>query len=859
MPRGEDESVKHRPKAADPRPASRPNANPITVRGKFFFQGNRKFFVKGVTYGPFAASSGGVHFPEKSVVETDFAKMSHLGANCLRTFTIPPDWLLDLAERFGLKVLIGAPWTQHVCFLDSPKLKKEIRWRITHGVRACRHHPAVLGYLVGNEIPPDVIRWHGPKHVSNFLRELYLSAKELHPQALVSYANYPSTQYLITDFMDFASFNVYLHNEDAFRRYLHHLHVWAGEKPLVLTEFGIDSIREGNQAQAEILSWQLQASYEMGVAGTVVFSWTDEWFTGGFDVQEWAFGLVDRHRKEKPAYESVKQHYTRPIEVVLSRYPKVSVVVCAFNAERTMDKCLASLKELNYPNYEVVVVNDGSTDRTLEISRRYDNVRIIDQENQGLSAARNAGIMAAKGEIVAFTDSDCEADPDWLTYLVAKILSSNLSAVGGPNLSPPEDTLVPSCVAVSPGGPTYVLLSDEVAEHIAGCNMAFRREALLEISGFDALFRAAADDVDLCWRLQNAGYTIGFCPAAVVWHYRRNTISAYINQQRGYGKAEALVYFKHPYRFNLLGQARWLGRIYGDLTSHLLSHRPVIYSGVFGRGLFQTLYESPSSLLSYLPLTLEWNLVAFFLLIYGAVSGGYLFLGTLPFVFSIIWCIASALRAPIDPRFKGVRARLLIALLIYLGPLLRSLSRYRWRIRGVSGVETIKYERTVQKPEVSWWGRSLSLAYWTEEGTEKESLIQGLMQFLLPRKYFILPDQGWKPWDLTVYRGIWSKAFVRVIHENHGGNKRLLRVKCVLRMTRLSMLALSGYALLALGGVLLDAPGFALFAAFVGAVQAGTILRQNFRLGRILHHTVEIAAKKINLTPPQNKAAKPSA
>jgi hypothetical protein len=240
------------------------------------------------------------------------------------------------------------------------------------------------------------------------------------------------------------------------------------------------------------------------------------------------------------------------------------------------------------------------------------------------------------------------------------------------------------------------------------------------------------------------------------------------------------------------------------------------------------------------------------------VSGGYLILGALPFAFSIGWCLASALRAPVDPRFKGARARLLIALLIYLGPLLRSLSRYRWRIRGVSGMETIKYERTVQKPDISWWGRSVCLLYWSEQGAEKESLIQSLMQFLLPRKYFILLDQGWKPWDLTVYRGIWSKALVRIINENHGGNKRLLRVKCIVRMTRLSMLVLSLYVVLALGGVLLDAPGFAIFAGLVGAIQAGTILRQNFRLGRILYHTIEIAAKKINLMPPQNKAAKPS-
>src|SRR5437660_3857261 len=119
--------------------------------------------------------------------------------------------------------------------------------------------------------------------------------------------------------------------------------------------------------------------------------------------------------------------------------------------------------------------------------------------------------------------------------------------VGGPNLSPSNDGWKAEAIANAPG-PNPVLLSDRVAEHIPGCNMAFRREALEAIDGFDPIFRAAGDDVDLCWRLQNKGYKIGFSPAAVVWHFRRNTIRNYIKQQRGYGKAETLLFFKHPSR-----------------------------------------------------------------------------------------------------------------------------------------------------------------------------------------------------------------------------------------------------------------------------------------------------------------------
>jgi GT2 family glycosyltransferase len=842
-------------KLRSPRLSLATSLAPVVTKGKFFFVDGEKFFLKGVTYGPFARASHGAPFPERLVIERDFTLMRELGANTLRTFTVPPRWLLDLAGEYGLRVVVGIPWAEHVAFLDSPPLARDIRRTITDGVKACHSHAAVLACLVGNEIPPDIARWHGPERVRTFLRELVEVAKTTDPDRLVSYANFPSTEYLDVDFADFVAFNVYLHKEQSFRNYLSHLHNLAEDKPLVLTEFGIDSIREGQEFQAQTLAWQVRASFELGVAGSVIFAWTDDWYAlplsgdGGFQVEDWAFGLVDRERRKKSAFHAVQQYYHEPLPPALPEYPKVSVVVCAYNAERTMAPCLASLEKLNYPNYEVIVINDGSTDRTREISERFEYVRLINQENKGLSAARNVGVEAATGEIVAFTDSDCVADPDWLTYLVTTFIRSGWAAVGGPNFPPPEDTLVPSAVAVSPGGPTHVLLNDEVAEHIPGCNMAFRKEALEEISGFDPIFRAAGDDVDLCWRLQNQGYQIGFSPAAVVWHFRRNTVKAYLNQQRGYGKAEAQLYFKHPYRFNLLGQSRWLGRIYGDLSSFFLSRRPVIYSGAFGRGLFQTVYETPSSLMAFLPLTLEWNVVAITLFCAALAVGGYSWLGVIPLLMSFGWCLASAARARIDSRFDNWRAQLLVAMLVYLGPLVRSFERYRWRIRGLTDVDPIHYAEVEQEPELFWRERALRLAYWSEQGLEKENILSGLMEFLLPRKYLIALDQGWSGWDLEVSRGIWSKARVKLGTENHSGLKRLLRVYCAVRMSQPARLALLGYVALGGIGVVLGIKELVIAAVLVGMVNLITILYENFRLGRVMYHALEIVAQRIGLSP----------
>jgi O-antigen biosynthesis protein len=118
----------------------------------------------------------------------------------------------------------------------------------------------------------------------------------------------------------------------------------------------------------------------------------------------------------------------------------------------------------------------------------------------------------------------------------------------------------------------------------------------------------------------------------------------------------------------------------------------------------------------------------------------------------------------------------------------------------------------------------------------------------VPRKYFVIVDQGWSDWDLKVSRGLWARAEIKAVGENHGGDKRLIRLRVALRLSRLSALVLRIYAGVALAGLIFGLPAAAVAAAAVGAVNAGAIAYETLRLGRVLHRVTEIVAGRVGLT-----------
>jgi O-antigen biosynthesis protein len=764
---------------------------PLKPLGFHFYEGEAKWVARGITYGPFRPDAGGLPYPSADRLRTDFAAIAAAGANTLRLYEFPDEALAATAAEYGLRLLLDIPWPKHLDVYGDPERQAMCLRMTEERLRRIQSWPNLMGVLLGNEIPADLVRWAGSRRVLSFLHRLYVRAKELVPELPIGYANYPSTEFLQPNFFDFLGFNVYLENPDVFRRYLARLRLQYPEKPLLLSEVGLDTCQHGESRQAELLGGCLETAYHVGMAGAFVFAWTDEWHTGGFDIKTWTFGLVDEARQPKPALAVVRRCFEQaPRCMERASWPKVSVVVATYNGARTLRQCLESLGRLNYPNYEVVVVDDGSTDRTLEILKDFPSTIVVRQQNYGLSVARNSGIQAARGQIVAFTDSDCVADPDWLYHLVVGMEQEGFTGIGGPNLTPPEERFVPRSIALAPGHATHVLINEYEAEHVPGCNMAFRREALLKIGGFNPIYRKAGDDVDVIWRLQDSGHRIGFSTAAYVWHYRRPTLKGYLKQQIGYGEAEAILLWKHPHRFNDRGQSIWRGVVYSSRESSAVLGGPNVHYGIFGSADFQCIYERPAGMLSYLITSVEWWVACIGLLLCGGFSAFSLRLGMIGIAMALS---ASGLRAwgrwSNDQRYP--LTYLPMAWLLWtIQPIWRGWSRYwfRWKTHTPPGVFPKNWLGLVCGP-INERMRKGVLQYWSEKGPSRVAVLQMLVQRMGQLHWFCSPNTGWEPWDLTVVLSWWYKLRLTSAEENHGQEKRLLRLRLVLVPTSLFYLA----------------------------------------------------------------------
>ncbi|MBN1827452.1 MAG: glycosyltransferase [Candidatus Eisenbacteria bacterium] len=207
--------------------------------------------------------------------------------------------------------------------------------------------------------------------------------------------------------------------------------------------------------------------------------------------------------------------------------PRFSVVVCTYNRARTLGACLEALGHLDYPEYEIVVVNGPSTDGTDAVLSRFPGVKRVDNPERNLSVSRNLGIAASAGEIVALLDDDALPDTDWLDRLAEPYVDVTVGAVGGKVFGPGGDHLqfnngiitrfgMPVAIREEPGD--FNLPDGDRFNIMMGTNASFRRSALDDVGGFDENYEYYHDESDLCVRVIRAGHRVVHAPEARVWH-----------------------------------------------------------------------------------------------------------------------------------------------------------------------------------------------------------------------------------------------------------------------------------------------------------------------------------------------------
>lgn len=254
----------------------------------------------------------------------------------------------------------------------------------------------------------------------------------------------------------------------------------------------------------------------------------------------------------------------------MSDAPTATVILAVYNARATIDACVDSLLALRYPadRLELRIVDNGSTDGTAAALERYGERIVLEHERKrGASAARNAGLAGARGEVVAFTDADCVVDPDWLARLVGGLRDPQVGIAGGAILAcdpanPVQrygETIHDHRKSIEVFRPPYAMTG----------NWASPRELLLRLGGFDERF-LRGQDVDLSYRIVQAGYALAFVPDAIVRHHNESSMAGLMREGFTHGFHSVLARKRHERFLHELGHRRVDRGAYARIGARLL-------------------------------------------------------------------------------------------------------------------------------------------------------------------------------------------------------------------------------------------------------------------------------------------------
>lgn len=253
----------------------------------------------------------------------------------------------------------------------------------------------------------------------------------------------------------------------------------------------------------------------------------------------------------------------------LSPYDDVSVVVVCYNEEANIGECLDSLVGQDYSSgtYEIVVVDNGSTDATADIVKEFQNrypfIRIIVEPRRGMAIVRNAGVRASRFPLIAYLDADCVATPHWLRSLVTvyqngKKNDVNVVAVGGQSLIPEESgsfqealKIALNCYIGSAGRVTGKCHPHErYVKDLPSLNIIYERSLFDAIGYYNESILEAGEDADFSYRIIKRGMKLLYSPAPVVYHKYRTSPSSWWRNMQRYGRARARLIIDDPSMIN---------------------------------------------------------------------------------------------------------------------------------------------------------------------------------------------------------------------------------------------------------------------------------------------------------------------
>ncbi|MCF8055243.1 MAG: glycosyltransferase [Desulfocapsa sp.] len=227
-----------------------------------------------------------------------------------------------------------------------------------------------------------------------------------------------------------------------------------------------------------------------------------------------------------------------------NRELSASIVITTYNEVETIEACIDSVLRQTCTDFELLVIDDGSSDGTPELLQKYDDPRIsvhAFKENCGVSCARNKGINEGCGKVVVFIDADAVALEDWLKHLLEPFAEAEVACVGGPDVAPADDGVfalsldytLRSLIATG-----NVRQQTALARYSpAACNLAIRRSVLEEVGLFDKRLNCRGEEKELEQRIRRHGYRIHYAPKAIVWHHRRGTLRSFWYQTFLSGRA----------------------------------------------------------------------------------------------------------------------------------------------------------------------------------------------------------------------------------------------------------------------------------------------------------------------------------